>query len=79
MRAQKSEKFAELKNKKTSKEYDEWFLRYRPEDNQTNQVKRKGLKEERKKDAKQSLDSLTKPVKKNKTRKKKSYGFNIFK
>ena len=32
MRALKAKKFTELKNKKTSKEYEEWFLRYRPID-----------------------------------------------
>jgi hypothetical protein len=30
MRAQKSEKFKELKNKRNTREYEEWFLRYRP-------------------------------------------------
>jgi hypothetical protein len=33
MRAKKTEKFAELKDKKGTPEYDEWFLRYRPTDN----------------------------------------------
>ena len=32
MRASKTEKFAELKNKKKDPEYEEWFLRYRPLD-----------------------------------------------
>lgn len=32
MRAEKSEKFAQLKDKKNSLEYEEWFLRYRPND-----------------------------------------------
>jgi hypothetical protein len=32
MRAEKTEKFAELKDKKTTPEYEEWFLRYRPLD-----------------------------------------------
>lgn len=30
MRAEKNKKFNELKNNKKSKEYEEWFLRYRP-------------------------------------------------
>lgn len=30
MRAEKAEKFNELKDKKNSEEYEEWFLRYRP-------------------------------------------------
>ena len=33
MRAEKAEKFNELKDKKNSTEYEEWFLRYRPIDN----------------------------------------------
>jgi endogenous inhibitor of DNA gyrase (YacG/DUF329 family) len=32
MRAAKTDKFAELKNKKKDPEYEEWFLRYRPLD-----------------------------------------------
>jgi hypothetical protein len=32
MRAEKTEKFAELKDKKGKPEYEEWFLRYRPLD-----------------------------------------------
>jgi hypothetical protein len=39
MRAEKAEKYNELKDKKNSEEYDEWFLRYRPSDNiQTNKT-----------------------------------------
>lgn len=33
MRAEKAEKFNELKDKKNNPEYEEWFLRYRPTDN----------------------------------------------
>jgi len=36
MRAQKADKFKELKNEKQNPEYDEWFLRYRPGDNVSN-------------------------------------------
>jgi hypothetical protein len=32
MRAEKAEKYTELKGKRNDKEYDEWFLRYRPLD-----------------------------------------------
>jgi hypothetical protein len=32
MRAEKAEKFKELKDKKNTAEYDAWFLRYRPTD-----------------------------------------------
>ena len=43
MRAEKAEKYIELKNKKKEKEYEEWFLRYRPldgkgEDNESNKT-----------------------------------------
>jgi len=34
MRAEKAEKFKELKTKRNSKEFEEWFLNYRPEDNE---------------------------------------------
>jgi hypothetical protein len=47
MRAEKAEKFAELKNNKKAPEYDEWFLRYRPTDkqlNNTNETSNKGNK-----------------------------------
>jgi hypothetical protein len=30
IRAKKADKFKELRNKKNSKEYEEWFLRYNP-------------------------------------------------
>jgi len=44
MRAEKTEKFAELKDKKGKPEYEEWFLRYRPldakESNKTKQSKK---------------------------------------
>jgi len=36
MRAEKAEKYNELKDKKNSTEYEEWFLRYRPLDNEEN-------------------------------------------
>jgi hypothetical protein len=46
MRAEKANKFNELKDKKNSPEYEEWFLRYRPSDNEkkkenTNKLKNK--------------------------------------
>ena len=36
MRAEKAEKFLELKHTRNSKEYEEWFLRYRPSDKKPN-------------------------------------------
>ena len=48
MRAEKAEKFIELKDKKNDPEYDEWFLRYRPldktEKSKTRQKRKKVVK-----------------------------------
>jgi hypothetical protein len=45
MRAEKAAKYTELKDKKDSSEYEEWFLRYRPTDNvKTNKVNNKTSK-----------------------------------
>ena len=41
LRAEKASKFKELKNKKGTKEYDEWFLNYRPEDKLENKFENK--------------------------------------
>jgi hypothetical protein len=60
MRAEKSEKFNELKHKKGAEEYDEWFLRYRPSDSK----EAKEVKKEEKK---------TLVTKKNKTKKNKGF------
>ena len=38
MRAHKSEKFKELKNNRNSKEFQEWFLNYKPEDIKDNKL-----------------------------------------
>ena len=40
LRAEKAEKFKELKNKKGTTEYDEWFLNYRPEDKFENKTEK---------------------------------------
>ena len=85
MRAHKSEKFTELKNKKNSKEYEEWFLRYRPTDNKAKKGDKQDAANQKEERKKTPLDELVKPVKtvkpikNNKTRKKKSFTFNIFK
>lgn len=44
MRAEKTTKFAELKDKKGTAEYDEWFLRYRPLDKEENTKNKKTVK-----------------------------------
>jgi hypothetical protein len=61
MRSEKSKKFMELKDKKDKSEYDEWFLRYRPDE---------------KKQAKKSKKSITHKVKeptKSKSKSKKRF------
>jgi hypothetical protein len=75
MRAEKAEKFKELKDKKGTAEYDSWFLRYRPTD-----TKKEG-KEDAKEDAKEVDDSSSKPKTKSKrkrtkkTKKRKGFFF----
>ena len=66
MRAEKTEKFAELKNNKKDPEYDEWFLRYRPLDNKNN----KNDDKEKPKTTKRISSKKTK-----KTRKKRGFFF----
>jgi hypothetical protein len=74
MRAEKSEKYMELKSKRNSLEFEEWFLRYRPQDV-------KALKEQEK-DKKDKGTNKTKTQRnKNKSRKTKTKtkrGFGIF-
>jgi hypothetical protein len=72
MRAKKSNKFVELKNKKNTKEYEEWFLRYRPVE-----IQKKGLKPAVEPVVESETTAAKKPVKK--TRKKNAFDFNIFK
>lgn len=52
MRAEKAAKFIELKDTKNTKEYEEWFLRYRPvqaEGENKTQKQKKGIKNSKKK------------------------------
>jgi len=63
MRAEKAEKFAELKGKRNDPEYEEWFLRYRPLDKKLD-------KEEKEKKKTKSIRK-----KKNKTKKRKGFFF----
>jgi hypothetical protein len=65
MRAAKTEKFSELKNKKKDPEYEEWFLRYRPLDNNN-----KNDDKEKPKTTKKISSKKTK-----KTRKKRGFFF----
>ena len=41
MRFEKTEKYEELKNKKNTREYEEWFLRYIPYENTGKKTSRK--------------------------------------
>jgi Poly(A) polymerase catalytic subunit len=74
MRAAKTEKFAELKGKKGTPEYDEWFLRYRPTDlkNDKEDVTDGSKKTETKT---KSIKVKAKKKRKNKTKKKKGFFF----
>ena len=49
MRQEKTEKFEELKNKKNSREYEEWFLKYTPDKKKTTQEPKKGTQKKQKK------------------------------
>jgi hypothetical protein len=69
LRAEKAEKFKELKNKKGTKEYDEWFLNYRPEDKiEKNKSFSKDVKTVKRV---KTIKNKTKP-------KKKNYNFNFW-
>jgi hypothetical protein len=76
MRAEKAQKYIELKDKKDSKEYQEWFLRYRPLDNQANNTQvRDALKikkvASKPKKQQQKIKPRTKSYNQSKTNKKK--------
>jgi len=61
MRAAKTDKFAELKNKKKDPEYEEWFLRYRPLDSK----ELKNDDKEKSKSTRKNGPKKTKKTKKN--------------
>lgn len=70
MRSQKAEKYKELKNKRDSKEYEEWFLRYVPSEIEGEKQKKQTKKHvPKKKKGKQKA--------KRKTRKRKFLDFNF--
>jgi len=78
MRAEKAEKFKELKDKKKTPEYDSWFLRYRPTDTkeQKSQDKKEGKEEKDYGSSSQKTKSKRKRSKK--TKKRKGF-FNLLK
>lgn len=73
MRNEKSKKFEELKTKKNSKEYEEWFLRYSPGDNdkenkaiKTEAIKNKAIKNKGKKTRVRKAKKTRRKTKRNK-------------
>jgi hypothetical protein len=66
IRAEKADKFKELKDKKKTKEYEEWFLKYVPEYNQKDHKK-----DDKKDDKKEEQNSEHKKDDKKDTRKNK--------
>jgi hypothetical protein len=71
MRAEKTEKFTELKDKKGTPEYEEWFLRYRPSD----KMKQEEEGEEFIKRVPKTKTNKKQTNKKAKTKKKKGFFF----
>jgi hypothetical protein len=76
MRAEKANKFIELKDKKNSTEYEEWFLRYRPTDfdNATN-IKDKDKEKNKEKNKQKTIKQKTKTRKTKKQKKQTGYFF----
>ena len=70
MRAKKAEKYKELKDKRTSKEYESWFLRYIPAEKDKKEKKKQEKKQEKKKTRK-ATGSKAKKTRKNKKKNKK--------
>jgi len=66
MRAEKAKKFRELKGKKGSREYEEWFLNYRPDSNDKDVNKSKNI------DDKKTIVEDKKTIVEDKKRKKRS-------
>ena len=78
MRAEKTEKFAELKDKKGTPEYEEWFLRYRPLDTKeitTTTTTTKSKIKTRK--FKTKTNKFKKNSKKSKKKSKKMFGIKL--
>jgi hypothetical protein len=66
--SEKTDKFKELKNKRNTKEYEEWFLKYVPGDNQKDDKKDDKKEEqnsEHKKDTRKNKKDAKKNIKKN--------------
>lgn len=68
----KAEKFQELKNKRGTKEYEEWFLRYNPSEREKTKSSKKKTEKKSKKSKKNSKQKQEKKkTKKNKNQEKK--------
>ena len=77
MRAEKAEKFKELKDKKGTAEYDSWFLRYRPTDTKKEKEEKEGAKGDKEEDSSSSKPK-TKSKRKRTKKTKKRKGFFSF-
>jgi len=66
LRAEKAEKYVELKDKRGKPEFDEWFLRYRPQD----AIKKNDEKDKTNKNTTDKTKKTKSKTKKNKTKKK---------
>jgi hypothetical protein len=84
MRAEKAKKFKELKAKKGTNEYDEWFLNYKPEDNKIinnkNTINNKSIINNNKnnKNNNRKTRKIIKKTKNKNNNKKKNYTFNFW-
>ena len=91
MRTEKAKKYKELKDKRGTREYEEWFLNYRPdktnkkeddinEENKINKKEKKEEKGEKGEKKEKEEEELYKPNKNTKKRKQKKTNsfFNIF-
>ena len=65
MRSEKMKMFVELKEKRNSKEYEEWFLKYRPGDKTKLKIKTLGVKQVAKKTKKKTKSTKTAAATKN--------------
>ena len=72
MRNEKSKKFEELKNKKGTREYEEWFLRYTPGEKEKGKKELKTKKDKRKKTRGRKAKKANKKSRRNK---KSVFGF----
>ena len=71
MRAEKSAKYNELKDKKNSREYEEWFLRYRPLEEEEEEEETSNKLKTNKNNKTKKNNKINKPKKSKKTNKTK--------